>query len=68
MVAALRRARLKECNQTRPLSGFFFGGGGGGVEVELAKYRYLTWKRTLQLQNILEFEFSRKREESVANS
>ena len=26
-VAALRRGRLKECNQTRPLS--FFGGGGG---------------------------------------
>ena len=64
-VAALRRGRLKECNQTRPLSVFFLG---GGVEVELAIYWYLTWKRTLQLQNILEFEFSRKREKSVANS
>ena len=67
-MAALRRGRLKECNQTRPLSVFFFWGRGGVVEVELAIYRYLTWKRTLQLQNILEFEFSRKREESVANS
>ena len=30
LVAALRHGRLKECNQTRPLSVFFFWGGGGG--------------------------------------
>ena len=68
LVAALRRGRLKECNQTRPLSSFFFFFGGGGVEVELAIYWYLTWKRTLQLQNILEFESSRELDKSVANS
>ena len=64
LVAALRRGRLKEYNQTRPLSVLW----GGGAEVELAIYWNLTWKRTLQLQNILEFELSRKREKSVANS
>ena len=37
--------------------------------IELAIYRYLAWKPTLQLQNIiLEFDFSRKREKSVANT
>ena len=38
------------------------------VWIELAIYLYLTWKRTLQLQNFLEFDFLRKRVKSVANS
>ena len=34
----------------------------------LTAYRYLTWKRTYGSKSFLEFDFSRKREKSVANS
>ena len=37
--------------------------------IELAIYRFLTWKQTLHLQFFfLDFDFSRKCEKSVANS
>ena len=44
LVAAASHCKVKECNETELLKCFLW--------TELAIYRYLTWKGTLQLQKI----------------
>ena len=60
LVAAVSRGRLKECNQKRSLK-VFFGLSWLSIDIKLGSEPYRS-------KSVLEFDFSRKREKSVANS